>query len=82
MSSLYVNSKHRCKGIGTKILTIADKVAASMCCDFIRLKTKIGSNAERLYRRNGYNTFKIEGNYVWLKKQGKQKPAKDRRMKL
>ena len=73
LSGLYVNEEFRNKGIGTKILEVADEVAKSLNCHAIRLKTKIGSNAERLYRRNGYNTLKREGNQVWLEKQGKQK---------
>ena len=70
LSELYVNKEQRNKGIGTKILKIADKVAASMKCNLIRLKTEIGSNAERLYRKNGYNSLMMEGNQVWLEKQG------------
>lgn len=72
LSGLYVNAKHRNKGIGTKILTIADEVAVSMGCNVIRLQTEIGSNAERLYRRKGYDTFKREGNQVWLEKQAEE----------
>lgn len=68
LSGLYVNKEQRNKGIGTKILEIADKVAASMECNLIRLKTEIDSNAERLYRKNGYNSLKREGNQVWLEK--------------
>lgn len=70
LSGLYVNSEHRNKGIGTKILKIADEVAASMKCNSILLKAEIDSNAERLYKNNGYSVFKKEGNQVWLKKQG------------
>lgn len=68
LAGLYVNDEYRNKGIGTKILKIADEVAASMKCSSILLKTKIGSNAERLYKNNGYITFKKEGNQVWLTK--------------
>lgn len=75
LSGLYVNGECRNKGIGTKILEVADEVAKNLNCYAIRLKTEIGSNAERLYRRNGYNTFKREGNNVWLEKQGEQKPT-------
>ena len=70
LSGLYVNEKCRNKGIGTKILEVADEVAKSLNCHAIRLKTEIGSNAERLYRRNQYHTLKREGNQVWLEKQG------------
>jgi GNAT superfamily N-acetyltransferase len=73
LSELYVNKEQRNKGIGTKILKIADEVAASMKCNLIRLKTEIGSNAERLYRKNGYNSLMMEGNQVWLEKQGEKK---------
>ena len=79
LSGLYVNEKCRNKGIGTKILEVADEVAKSLNCHAIRLKTKIGSNAERLYRRNEYNTLKREGNQVWLEKQGEQKPYGQRK---
>lgn len=74
LSELYVNKEQRNKGIGTKILKIADEIAANMKCNSIRLKTEIGSNAERLYRKNGYNSLKMEGNQIWLEKQGEQKP--------
>lgn len=72
LSGLYVNGECRNKGIGTKILEVADEVAKNLNCYAIRLKTKIGSNAERLYRRNGYNTLIKEGNQIWLEKQGEQ----------
>ena len=72
LSGLYVNEEYRNKGIGTKILKIADKVSASMDCNYIRLKTESG-DAERLYKENGYNTLKKEGNQVWLEKQRDQK---------
>lgn len=77
LSGLYVNEKYHNKGIGTKILKVADEVAKSLNCHTIRLKTKIGSNAERLYRRNGYSTLTREGNQVWLKKHYEQKPIID-----
>jgi len=64
-----VNEEYRNKGIGTKILKIADNVAARIKCNLIRLKVEIGSYAETLYRRNGYYTIKIDGNQVWLEKQ-------------
>ena len=70
LAGLYVNDEYRNKGIGTKILKIADEVAASMKCNSILLKTEIDSNAERLYKNNGYSVFRKEGNQVWLKKQG------------
>ena len=73
-SGLYVNEEYRNKGIGTKILKIADKVSTSMECNYIRLKTESGGDAERLYKENGYNTLKKEGNQVWLEKKGEQKP--------
>ena len=72
LSELYVNKEQRNKGIGAKILKIADEVAANMKCNSIRLKTEIGSNAERLYRKNGYNSLKMEGNQIWLEKQGER----------
>lgn len=74
LAGLYVNDEYRNKGIGTKILKIADEVAVSMKCSSILLKTEIGSNAERLYKNNGYSVFKREENQVWLEKQGEQKP--------
>lgn len=70
LAGLYVNDEYRNKGIGTKILKIADEVAVSMKCSSILLKTEIGSNAERLYKNNGYSVFRIEENQVWLEKQG------------
>ena len=76
LSSVFVNEEYRNKGIGTKILKIADEVSTYFKCNSIRLKTENGSNAESLYRKNGYKTLKEEGNQIWLEKQGEQKPAK------
>lgn len=73
LAGLYVNDEYRNKGIGTKILKIADEVAVSMKCSSILLKTEIGSNAERLYKNNGYSVFRREENQVWLEKQSEQK---------
>ena len=73
LSGLYVNEKCRNKGIGTKILEVADKVAKSLNCHTIRLKTKKGTNAERLYRTHGYNSLATEEkDEIWLEKQGEQ----------
>lgn len=72
LAGLYVNDEYRNKGIGTKILKIADEVAVSMKCSSILLKTEIGSNAERLYKNNGYNIFRREENQVWLEKRGEK----------
>ena len=75
LSGLYVNEEYRNKGIGTKILKVADEVAKSLDCRVIRLKTKRGSDAERLYRTHGYNSLEIEDkDEIWLEKQGEQKP--------
>ena len=71
LAGLYVNDKYRNKGIGTKILEVADEVAKSLNCHTIRLKTKKDSNAERLYQTHGYNSLAIEGrDKIWLEKQG------------
>lgn len=75
LSGLYVNEECRNKGIGTKILEVADEVAKSLNCHTIGLKTESGSDAERLYEENGYNTLKKEGNQVWLEKQIEQNPT-------
>lgn len=76
LSGLYVNEECRNKGIGTKILEVADEVAKSLNCHAIRLKTKKDSNAERLYRIHGYNGLTIEASdEIWLEKQGGQKLA-------
>jgi len=76
LAGLYVNKKYRNKGIGTKILEVADEVAKSLNCHAIRLKTKKDSNAERLYRTHGYNNLATEEkDEIWLEKQGEQNPA-------
>lgn len=76
LSGLYVNKECRNKGIGTKILEVAEKVAKSLNCHTIRLKTKKDSNAERLYRACGYNSLATEErDEIWLEKQVEQKPA-------
>jgi GNAT superfamily N-acetyltransferase len=69
LAGLYVNDKHRNKGIGTKILKIANEVAISIGCNIIRLKTQKDTDAEKFYRKNGYNILTEEGNQVWLEKQ-------------
>lgn len=70
LSSLYVNDECRNKGIGTKILEVADEVAKSLNCHVIRLKTKKDSDAERLYRTHGYNSLTTEdSDEIWLEKQ-------------
>lgn len=71
LSNVFVNEEYRNKGIGTEILKIADKVSTYLKCNSIRLKTENGSNAESLYRKNGYKTLKEEGNQIWLEKQAK-----------
>ena len=78
LSGLYVNEEYRNKGIGTKILKVADEVAKSLDCRVIRLKTKRGSDAERLYRTHGYNSLEIEDkDEIWLEKQGERKSLDD-----
>jgi len=73
LSGLYVNEECRNKGIGTKILEVADEVAKSLNCHAIRLKTKKDSNAERLYRTHGYNSLATEErDWIWLEKQGER----------
>lgn len=70
LAGLYVNEGCRNKGIGTKILEVADEVAKSLNCHTIRLKTKKDSNAERLYRKHGYSSLASEeNNEIWLEKQ-------------
>lgn len=76
LSGLYVNEECRNKGIGTKILEVADEVAKSLNCHVIRLKTKKDSNAERLYQTHGYNSLAVEERgEIWLEKQCEQKPV-------
>ena len=76
LSGLYVNEEYRNKGIGTKILEVAEEVAKSLNRHAIRLKTKKDSNAERLYRTHGYNSLTTEdSDEIWLEKQYEQKPA-------
>ena len=76
LSNVFVNEKYRNKGIGTKILEVVDEVAKSLNCHAIRLKTKKGSNAERLYQTHGYNSLATEGrDEIWLEKQGEQKAS-------
>ena len=71
LSGLYVNEEYRNKGIGTKILEVADEVVKSLNCHTIRLKTKKYSDAERLYRTHGYNSLATEErDWIWLEKQG------------
>ena len=73
LAGLYVDDEYRNKGIGTKILKVADEVVASMKCNSIRLKVEKGSYAEKLYRENGYTTILEEENQIWLEKKYEQK---------
>lgn len=69
LSGVYVNEEYRNKGIGTKILEVADEVAKSLNCHAIRLKTKKDSDAERLYRTHAYNSLATEDkDEIWLEK--------------
>ena len=77
LAGLYVNEEHRNKGIGTKILEVADEVAKHLNCNAIRLKTTKDSNAERLYRAHGYNSLANEENgEIWLEKQSEHDQLK------
>ena len=77
LSGLYVNEECRNKGMGTKILEVADEVAKSLNCHAIRLKTKKDSNAERLYRTLGYNSLPTEErDEIWLEKQSEKSVCK------
>lgn len=73
LSNVFVNEEYRNKGIGTKILKIADEVSTYLKCNSIRLKTENGSNAESLYRKNGYKILTEEGKQIWLEKQAEKK---------
>lgn len=78
LSGLYVNEECRNKGIGTKILEVADEVAKSLNCHTIRLKTKKDSNAERLYRTHGYNSLATEeSDEIWLEKKKEELLSED-----
>jgi len=80
LSGLYVNEEYRNKGIGTKILEVADEVVKILNCRTIRLKTKKDSDAERLYRTHGYNSLALaieDKDEIWLEKQGEQKLVDD-----
>ena len=70
LAGVFVNEECRNKGIGTKILKVADEVASSMRCRVIRLKTQKDTDAYKLYIKNGYSILTDEGNQVWLEKQG------------
>jgi len=82
LSNVFVNEEYRNKGIGTKILKIADEVSTYLKCNSIRLKTENGSNAESLYRKNGYKILTEEGKQIWLEKQGDNKTSNKTRYKF
>ena len=83
LSGFYVNEEYRNKGIGTKILEVADEVTKSLDCHAIRLKTKKDSDAERLYQTHGYNSLSTEGkDEIWLEKQAEQKPTVETKLKI
>lgn len=73
LANVFVNEDYRSKGIGSKIIKIADTVASGMGCDSIRLQCTKGSDAERLYKNNGYNELTEKDQRIWLEKQCEKK---------
>lgn len=68
LSNLFVEKTSRNKGIGTKILQAAEKVAETIGAISICLKVKQNSPANAWYRKRGYGYCTFEGEYDWLEK--------------
>lgn len=68
LSNVFVEETFRNIGIGTKILTAAEKVAETLGATSIRLKVKQGSPANAWYRKRGYGYTTFEDGYDWLEK--------------
>ena len=68
LSNLFVEKTSRNKGIGTKILQAAEKVAETIGAISICLKAKQNSPANAWYRKRGYGYCTFEGEYDWLEK--------------
>lgn len=77
LSNVFVEETSRNKGLGTKILNAAEKVAETIGTKSIRLKVKQDSPANAWYRKHGYDYMTFEDGYDWLEKTLEYlKPAK------
>lgn len=79
LSGVYVGEDIREKGYGSKILEVVDEVARLFDAKFICLKVMKASCAYDWYKRHGYNYHMDDGDYVWMKKEVKErwKPTKN-----
>ena len=68
LSNLFVEEASRNRGLGTKILKAAEKVAETIGASSIGLKVKQDSPANAWYRKNGYGYVASEDGYDWLEK--------------
>ena len=68
LSNVFVEKTRRCKGLGTKILQAAEKVAETIGAPSIRLKVEQNSIANNWYRKHGYGYLASEDKYDWLEK--------------
>ena len=68
LSNLFVEEASRNRGLGTKILKAAEKVAEMIGASLIGLRVKQDSPANAWYRKNGYGYVASEDGYDWLEK--------------
>lgn len=68
LSNLFVEEASRNRGLGTKILKAAEKVAETIGASSIRLRVRQDSPANAWYRKRGYGYVASEDGYDWLEK--------------
>lgn len=68
LSNLFVEEASRNRGLGSKILKAAEKVAETIGVTTICLKVKQDSPAAIWYLKNGYRYVAFSGEYDWLAK--------------
>lgn len=68
LSNLFVEEASRNRGLGTKILKAAEKVAETIGASSIGLRVKQDSPVNAWYRKNGYGYVASDDGYDWLEK--------------
>ena len=68
LSNLFVEEASRNRGLGSKILKAAEKVAETIDASSIMLKAKLGTHAINLYSKNGLELITEQGGYGWFEK--------------
>ena len=72
LSNVFVEEASRNQGLGTRILSAAEKVAETIGTSSIMLQSKLGTPAIRLYCKNGFELITEQGGYGWFEKKVKE----------